>query len=71
MSSRKSNRADRLFSALLRLLPFDFRSEFGTDMEETFREQRTRVRDERGPLALARMWWATAADIFAWPRANT
>src|SRR6185369_16207030 len=23
-----------------------------------------RVRDERGPLALARMWWATAADIF-------
>ena len=55
---------DRLFSALLRLLPFDFRSEFGSDMEETFRQQRTRVRAERGPLALMKMWSATAADIF-------
>src|SRR5262245_4820323 len=64
MATPKPDRDDRLFSALLRLLPFDFRSEFGSNMEETFRQHRARVRNERGPLALARMWWATAADIF-------
>jgi hypothetical protein len=39
MSSAKESFADRSYRGLLRILPFDFRSEFGDDMEETFREQ--------------------------------
>lgn len=42
--------SDRLYAALLRLLPFDFRSEFGGDMEETFRAQR---QDALGQAKLA------------------
>jgi putative ABC transport system permease protein len=63
MSKREGSVADRVYGALLRLLPFDFRSQFGSEMEEVFREQRE-ARRERGISALVRMWWATAADIF-------
>jgi hypothetical protein len=63
MSSSKPSLADRLYSALLRLLPFDFRSEFGGDMEETFRAQWTSTKTERGSVALLKMWWATIRDI--------
>src|SRR5579871_5727212 len=59
----RANLADRLYRALLRLLPFDFRSEFGDDMEETFRDQRSETRRERGLGALLRMWGATILDI--------
>jgi putative ABC transport system permease protein len=54
--------ADRAYRGLLRILPFDFRSEFGDDMEETFREQRT-AGASRGSQALLKMWWATIVDI--------
>jgi putative ABC transport system permease protein len=47
---------------LLRILPFDFRSEFGDEMEEAFREQRARTVDG-GNLSLFRMWWITITDI--------
>ena len=64
MSKSRAPLGDRVYGGLLRLLPFDFRSEFGTEMEEVFREQRA----ETGPRArypgLLRMWGATAADIF-------
>ncbi len=55
--------SDRLYAALLRILPFEFRLEFGSDMEETFRLQRMETAREHGFPALARMWWATIADI--------
>jgi len=55
--------ADRLYALLLRLLPFDFRSEFGSDMEETFRQQWAETRREQGPAALLKMWWDTILDL--------
>jgi putative ABC transport system permease protein len=55
--------ADRLYRAVLRVLPFDFRSEYGDDMEETFREQRAETKRDRGSFALLRMWGATIMDI--------
>ena len=64
MSKPKTPLGDRFYGGLLRLLPFDFRSEFGSEMEETFREQRADTGRERGVAALLRMWWATIADIF-------
>ena len=64
MSTPKQAVSDRLYQTLLRLLPFDFRSEFGSDMEEAFREQRTHTRREHGSVALLKMWWTTVLDIF-------
>src|SRR3990172_9038457 len=55
--------SDRFYRALLRVLPFDFRSEFGSEMQEVFREQRADVRANSGFRALLRMWWATILDI--------
>jgi predicted permease len=63
MSAVKEPFADRFYRGLLRLLPFDFRSEFGDDMEETFREQRAATERRRGYIGVCKMWWATIADI--------
>jgi len=54
---------DRCYGALLRVLPFDFRLEFGSDMEEAFHMQRVEVAREDGFPALLRMWSTTIADI--------
>lgn len=64
MDTPKPSFSDRLYSALLRLLPFDFRREFGDDMEETFREQREAAANRRGARGLVRMWSVTILDIF-------
>jgi predicted permease len=63
MPASRESLPDRLFQTLLRLLPFDFRSEFGSDMEETFRQQRAETESSHRPAALLRMWWATIVDI--------
>jgi predicted permease len=55
--------ADRFYRGLLRILPFDFRSEFGDDMEEAFREQREVTGRRKGSFGLLGMWWATITDI--------
>jgi putative ABC transport system permease protein len=65
MGVSKPGYSDRLYAALLRLLPFDFRSEFGGDMEETFRAQRDDAERSSGFRALLRIWWATIVDIVA------
>ena len=63
MSPVKQPWPDRFYGALLRVLPFEFRLEFGTDMEETFHLQRLETAREHGLPALLRMWSATIADI--------
>jgi putative ABC transport system permease protein len=57
--------ADRFYRGLLHVLPFDFRSEFGDDMEEAFREQRAVTGRRKGSFGLLRMWWATITDILS------
>jgi putative ABC transport system permease protein len=64
MPTSKSSMGDRLYAGLLRLLPFDFRSEFGSEMEEVFREQRAETGRDRGVAGLLKVWGATIADIF-------
>ena len=64
MATSKSSFADRFYGALLRLLPFDFQRDFGSDMEQAFREQRDDTARRRGRFGLLRMWWATVIDIF-------
>jgi putative ABC transport system permease protein len=63
MTTRQPSFAERFYSALLRLLPFDFRSEYGSDMEETFRAQRAEVENSHGLRALLKMWGSTIGDI--------
>ncbi|HEY1495070.1 MAG TPA: ABC transporter permease [Candidatus Solibacter sp.] len=63
MSAAKEPLQDRFYRGLLRVLPFDFRSEFGDDMEETFREQRAATELRQGHIGVLKMWWATIADI--------
>ena len=64
MQDSKQSFADRCYRALLRVLPFDFRVEFGGEMEAAFQEQRSEVVRERGITALCKMWWQTILDIF-------
>jgi hypothetical protein len=45
------------------MLPFDFRSEFGDEMEAAFRDQRAETVRRKGAMGAFRMWGATVADI--------
>lgn len=51
---------DFLFRALLRLLPAEFRGDYGREMEAAFRDER---REARRPGALIGLWIAAAADV--------
>jgi putative ABC transport system permease protein len=53
--------SDRVFRALLKLLPAEFRGDYQREIEATFRAER---REARGTAALARVWIATLADVF-------
>jgi putative ABC transport system permease protein len=57
------SRADRLYRLLLRAFPFDFRTDHGREMEQTFRAQR-RYADREGTRAAARLWADTILDLF-------
>ena len=59
-----SSWADRIFRGLLRLFPFDFRSDHGRDMELTLRAQHREARREGSIGALVRLWLDVARDVF-------
>ncbi|HTQ60638.1 MAG TPA: hypothetical protein VMI32_10465, partial [Candidatus Solibacter sp.] len=54
----------RMFRALLKFLPDDFRSDYGREMEHTFEDQEREARDRSGAAGVARVWWETLAGIF-------
>jgi putative ABC transport system permease protein len=51
---------DRLFRILMRVLPAEFRADYGREMESHFRAER---RDAGSAGSLVRLWFATLADI--------
>jgi predicted permease len=57
--------ADRLYRALLRLYPRDFRERFGPDMADFFRDRRMAARRSAGTLGVTRTWARAVADIVA------
>src|SRR5882672_1114295 len=57
------SRADRIFRALLRLFPADFRGDFGDDMTATFTDQRRDVLARGGARAAVALWWDTIRGI--------
>ena len=62
--AQKMGTSTRLYRALLRLLPFDFRSDFGPEMETVFREQQDEARRRGGRPSVLRLWWETISGIF-------
>lgn len=52
---------DRVFRALMRLLPAEFRADYGREMESHFRADR---RDAVTAAGLARLWASTLVDVF-------
>jgi putative ABC transport system permease protein len=63
--SKNSKNSKGLYRALLRLLPFDFRSDFGPEMEQVFIEQRAEAERKEGKMGMWRLWWETAKGIFS------
>jgi putative ABC transport system permease protein len=58
------SRATRFYRALLKLLPFDFRGDFGPEMETVFHEQRKEAARRGGIAGVIRLWWETIVGIF-------
>lgn len=58
------SRVTRFYRALLRLLPFDFRSDYGLEMESVFHEQRKEAERHGGVMGVLRLWWETITGIF-------
>jgi putative ABC transport system permease protein len=58
------SRATRVYRALLRLLPFDFRSDYGPEMETVFQEQHKEAGRRNGATGVLRLWWETIVGIF-------
>jgi predicted permease len=56
--------SERWFRRLLRLLPLDFRADYGRDMEQVFHAQR-REAAARGRISAARTWLDAVADVLA------
>jgi putative ABC transport system permease protein len=54
----------RLFRALVRVLPFDFRTNYEGEMEGVFREQQREVEERGGLLGALRLWKETIVGIF-------
>lgn len=57
--------ADRVFRALLRLFPAEFRGDFGEEMSEDFRDQHRAAARARGARGLTMLWIRTLADLIA------
>jgi len=56
--------SQRLFRALVRVLPFDFRINYEGEMEGVFREQQREVEEQGGILGAFRLWRETIVGIF-------
>jgi len=59
-----SSRSDRLFRALLRAFPFDFRTDHEREMAQTFRAQLHEARREGTVAAILRLWLEAIRDAF-------
>ena len=57
------SRVQRIYSALLRLFPFEFRAEFGRDMAQVFSEEHEDVRSRRSLIETVAFWFRTAKDF--------
>jgi putative ABC transport system permease protein len=64
MSKQKPSLSQKLFQVLVRALPFDFRTNYGPEMEGVFEQQRREVAEQGGPMDFLKLWGETLAGIF-------
>jgi putative ABC transport system permease protein len=65
MATRPRSRADRLFTALLRALPSEFRGDYGREMTQVFHAQHDEARSEGTAVTMLRLWLETLQDLVA------
>lgn len=58
---KKNESSSRFFRSMMKLYPREFRSDFGSEMEEVFQHQRD---DAEGRNGLWRLWAQAIADVF-------
>jgi putative ABC transport system permease protein len=63
MSDHKPESTTRRFRMLLRLLPAEFRGDYGPEMEQVFVEQRAEAARHGDKMSVWRLWWETAKGI--------
>ena len=61
--SRSQSTVRRAYRALLRLMPFEFRAEFGRDMEQAFSDEREDLRMRRNRVETVRFWLRTIKNF--------
>jgi putative ABC transport system permease protein len=54
----------RALQLLMRLLPAEFRGDYGPEMEQVFAEQREEAVRSGDKMGILRLWWETARGIF-------
>src|ERR1700738_114289 len=64
MSNATPGPSTRRFRMLLRLLPAEFRGDYGPEMEQVFAEQRADAARHGDKMGIWRLWWETAKGIF-------
>ena len=65
MSDTTARQTKRFYRLLLRLLPAEFRGDYGPEMEQVFAEQRAEAERRGDKMSVWRLWWETAKGIFA------
>ncbi|MBI3406187.1 MAG: ABC transporter permease, partial [Acidobacteria bacterium] len=63
MTEKALGLSTRIFHALLRLLPVDFRGAYAREMEDVFEAQQAQAARE-GSVSVLRLWWDTLTGIF-------
>ena len=63
MSDTTPGPSTRRFRMLLRLLPAEFRGDYGPEMEQVFAEQREDAERHGDKMSIWRLWWETAKGI--------
>jgi putative ABC transport system permease protein len=62
--ARRRSFVERIFRAVVRLFPFDFRADHGSDLEQTLREQHREARRVGSAASFGRLWLDVARDVF-------
>jgi len=60
---RSRSRAERLIGALVRIFPFDFRADYGRDLEQTLHAQHREARREGSAGAWLTLWGDVLRDV--------
>ncbi|HET6169839.1 MAG TPA: ABC transporter permease [Terracidiphilus sp.] len=64
MRKKTSSVSQKFFQLLLRAFPFDFRTNYGSEMEDVFHDQRREVEERGGIMGFFKLWAETISGMF-------